>query len=109
MVSKGVDSSELLNSKRVPSRVLNRVLNKLVNFSNHPDPELRMCDTYDWYAPRFQQHHRLSELQAWFSEAGFEAPRVLSPEKTGWFYRCVYGANLIIGSGVNVLGTRRED
>ena len=88
--------------------LLNRTLNKLVNFSNHPDRELRACDTYDWYAPRFQQHHRLSELQAWFSEAGFEAPRVLSPEKTGWFYRCVYGANLIIGSGVNLIARKAD-
>ena len=51
--------------------MLNRVLNKLVNFSNHPDPELRMCDTYDWYAPTYQHHHTPGELCEWFEAAGF--------------------------------------
>lgn len=86
--------------------LFNCTLNKLVNFSNHPDRELRACDTYDWYAPRFQHHHRLSELRHWFTEAGFEDPQVLSPERTGWFYRSVYGMNLIIGSGINLLARK---
>ncbi len=88
--------------------VLNRVLNKLVNFSNHSDPELRLCDTYDWYAPAFQHHHRGDELRGWFEEAGFENLQDLPPEKTGFGYRLAYAANLIIGSGVNVVGTRRQ-
>ena len=32
---------------------------------------------------------------------------VLPPEKTGRFYRWAYEQNLLIGSGVNVLGTRQ--
>ena len=86
--------------------VLNRVLNKLVNFSNHPDPELRMCDTYDWYAPTYQHHHTSDELCGWFEEAGFGELRELPPEKTGRFYRWAWRANLIPGSGVNVVGIR---
>ena len=30
--------------------LLNKTLNKFVNFSNHPNYENRVCDTYDWYA-----------------------------------------------------------
>ena len=86
--------------------VLNRVINKLVNFSNHPDPELRMCDTHDWYAPAFQHHHTVQELREWFESAGFSGLHELPPEKTGRFYRWAWRQNLIPGSGVNVLGTR---
>ena len=86
--------------------VLNRVLNKLVNFSNHPDPELRLCDTYDWYAPSYQHHHTTRELREWFESAGFVDLRELPPEKTGGVYRWAWRRNLIPGSGVNMLGTR---
>ncbi|WP_166827909.1 methyltransferase domain-containing protein [Thalassoroseus pseudoceratinae] len=86
--------------------VLNRTLNKVVNFSNHPSRENRICDTFDWYAPAYQHHHTVAELMDWFRSAGFEDIRVLPPEKTGRFYRWCYQNNLIIGSGVNVQGTR---
>ena len=86
--------------------VLNRVINKLVNFSNHPDPELRMCDTHDWYAPAFQHHHTVQELREWFESAGFSGLHELPPEKAGRFYRWAWRQNLIPGSGVNVVGTR---
>jgi SAM-dependent methyltransferase len=86
--------------------VLNRTLNKVVNFSAHPDAENRRCDTFDWYAPRFQHHHTVEELCGWFREAGYENLVVLPPEKNGRLYRWAYERNLLIGSGVNVLGTR---
>ena len=86
--------------------VANKLLNKLVNFSNHTDPELRMCDTYDWYAPTYQHHHSTSELCEWFTSAGFGDLVELPPEKTGVIYRGAWRANLIPGSGVNVLGTK---
>ena len=34
---------------------LNRTLNKVANFSSHPDWTLRVCDNFDWYAPRYQR------------------------------------------------------
>jgi len=86
--------------------VLNKLLNKLINFSNHPDAELRMCDTYDWYAPTYQHHHTVVELREWFESAGFGDLRELPPEKTGGLYRWEWRWNLIPGSGVNVVGTR---
>ncbi|MCA9115486.1 MAG: class I SAM-dependent methyltransferase [Planctomycetaceae bacterium] len=83
-------------------------LNKVLNFSNHPHPENRLCDTFDWYAPMYQHHHTVDELCGWFREAGFDRLQVLPPEKTGRFYRWCYQRNLLIGSGVNVQGTRVE-
>lgn len=86
--------------------VINRTLNKIVNFSAHPNWENRVCDTYDWFAPEFQHHHTVAELLEWFRAAGFTDLRVLPPEKTGRFYRWTYERNLLIGSGVNVVGRK---
>ncbi len=87
--------------------VLKWTLNKLVNFSNHPDWTLRVCDNFDWYAPRYQSHHTIAELSEWFREEGFGDLSVLSPSKSGGLYSWAYGHDLIIGSGVNIAGTRR--
>ena len=89
-------------------RLVNRTLNKVVNFSSHPAWENRLCDTFDWYAPAYQHHHTVNELREWFRAAGFDDLKVLPPEKTGPFYRWTYERNLLIGSGVNVVGTRSE-
>ena len=88
--------------------LVNKTLNKIVNFSSHPNWENRVCDTFDWYAPEYQHHHTVDELCGWFREAGFDDLTVLPPEKTGRMYLWTYRHNLLIGSGVNVLGTRRE-
>jgi len=85
---------------------VNRTLNKIVNFSAHPNYENRVCDTFDWWAPKFQFHHTTEELMSWFREAGFSNLQELLPEKTGRFYRWTWEKNLLIGSGVNVTGVR---
>jgi len=87
--------------------VVNRTLNKIANFSSHPAWENRLCDTFDWYAPAYQHHHTVEELCDWFEAAGFHDLSVLPPEKKGRVYRWTYEHNLLIGSGVNVAGTRR--
>jgi SAM-dependent methyltransferase len=86
--------------------LLNRSLNKIANFSNHPDWALRICDNYDWYAPRYQSHHTIDELKSWFVEENFNDLVELLPAKSGSLYNWSYNHNLIIGSGVNVAGTR---
>jgi hypothetical protein len=88
--------------------VVNKTLNKVVNFSAHPNWENRVCDTFDWFAPEYQYHHTVEELSGWFREAGFDDLHVLPPEKTGRFYRLAYEQNLLIGSGVNVVGKKRS-
>lgn len=87
--------------------VIRSTLNKVVNFSNHPNWENRVCDTFDWFAPEYQYHHTVEELSGWFEEAGFENLTVLPPEKKGAFYRWTYHHNLLIGSGVNVMGIKK--
>jgi SAM-dependent methyltransferase len=87
--------------------VLNKTLNKVVNFSNHPDWTLRVCDSFDWYAPRYQSHHTVAELERWFLEDGFEDLAVLPPARSGRLYQWAYDHDLIIGSGVNVAGTKK--
>ncbi len=87
--------------------VLNRTLNKLANFSSHPDWTLRVCDNFDWYAPRYQSHHSLAELKCWFADEGFTDIDELPPAKTGKLYKWAYDHNFVIGSGVNVAGTKQ--
>ena len=87
--------------------VINKSLNKIANFSAHPNRENRICDTFDWYAPRYQYHHTVKELTAWFESAGFDQIKILPPEKQGGIYRWVYEHNLLIGSGVNVTGIKQ--
>lgn len=86
--------------------VLKQTLNKVANFSNHPDWTLRVCDNFDWYAPTYQTHHSVEELSRWFAEEGFRDLAELKPERSGQFYDWTYRHNLIIGSGVNVAGTK---
>jgi len=86
--------------------LVKQTLSKIINFSTHPHWENRVCDTFDWYAPQYQFHHTTDELCQWFAAAGFTDLRVLPPEKTGAVYRFAWRNNLIIGSGVNVVGTR---
>ncbi len=41
-----------------------------IGVSMHPDPEVRVCDTLDWYAPRYLSRHTHAEVAGWFAEAG---------------------------------------
>jgi SAM-dependent methyltransferase len=88
--------------------LLNKTLNKVFNFSSHPDWTLRVCDNFDWYAPKYQSHHTTDELLAWFADEGFINPQILRPLKQGRIYDWSYDHNLLIGSGVNVVATRKS-
>jgi SAM-dependent methyltransferase len=41
-----------------------------IGVSMHPDPEVRICDTLDWYAPKYLSRHSREEVAGWFAEAG---------------------------------------
>ena len=41
-----------------------------IGVSMHPDPEVRVCDTLDWYAPRYMSRHTFDEVAGWFRDAG---------------------------------------
>lgn len=51
---------------------LGRFLSPLLPVSHHPDPEWRVLDTFDWYAPKYQWKHDWPEVEDWFREAGLE-------------------------------------
>jgi SAM-dependent methyltransferase len=117
-----VNSGLRAMTTRLPDRALHRLatagavlggvpifrhLNLLVPFSSHPDRHVRVCDTYDWYAPRYQHHHSEAEVVGWFRVHGFQDVRTLrgySP-RGAWYDRC-QARGLIPGSGVNVVGRR---
>ena len=87
---------------------LGAVLSKLVNFSHHPVWINRVCDTFDWWSPRYQSHHTPEQVRRWFVEEGFDDVRELPPARTSRVYAWAYRHNLIVGSGVNVVGRKRR-
>lgn len=76
-------------------------------FSSHPDWHIRVCDTYDWYAPRYQHHHTLAETVSWFRAGGFEDIRPLRGYlPRGPRYDWIHDRGFLPGSGVSVVGRR---
>jgi SAM-dependent methyltransferase len=69
-----------------------------IGVSMHPDPEVRVCDTLDWYAPKYLSRHTLEEVRGWFDEAGLEDVRDLSAGQV--FYHAGQG------NGINLAGRR---
>jgi hypothetical protein len=69
-----------------------------IGVSMHPDPEVRVCDTLDWYAPKYLSRHTVEEVRGWFHEAGLVEVTDLSLEQV--FYHAGQG------NGVNIAGRR---
>jgi SAM-dependent methyltransferase len=69
-----------------------------IGVSMHPDPEVRVCDTLDWYAPKYLTRHTFEEVEGWFKEAGLTAIENVSLGKV--FYHEGQG------NGINVAGVR---
>lgn len=89
----------LMFSRRRPVQRLGVALHALtIGVSMHPDPEVRVCDTLDWYAPRFASRHTLDEVVGWFREAGLVEIEDLSAGQS--FYHAGQG------NGINVAGRR---
>lgn len=84
----------------------NRLLTRLgvvlhaatIGVSMHPDPEVRVCDTLDWYAPRYLSRHTFQEVLGWFEEAGLVDIVDLSQGQV-FFHEGQ-------GNGINVAGRR---
>jgi SAM-dependent methyltransferase len=69
-----------------------------IGVSMHPDPEVRACDTLDWYAPRYLSRHTVDEVAGWFADAGLVDVVDLSRDQR--FYHEGQG------NGINLAGTR---
>ncbi len=87
-----------------PRRVVERfgvALHALtIGVSMHPDAEVRVCDTFDWYAPRHLSRHTVEEVAGWFADAGLVDLVDLSPGQV--FHHEGQG------NGVNLAGRRPE-
>jgi SAM-dependent methyltransferase len=89
----------LMASKRRPVARLGVLLNVLtIGVSMHPDPEVRVCDTLDWYAPKYLSRHTPEEVRGWFEAAGLFDVTDLSAGQV--FYHPGQG------NGVNFSGVR---
>jgi SAM-dependent methyltransferase len=71
-----------------------------IGVSMHPDSEVRVCDTLDWYAPRYLTRHTPEEVRGWFEEAGLVDVVDLAKEQN--FFHAGQG------NGVNFAGRRAE-
>jgi len=72
-----------------------------IGVSMHPDPEVRVCDSLDWYAPRYMSRHTFDEVAAWFVDAGLTDLVDLSRDQV--FYHPGQG------HGINIAGRRAQD
>ena len=72
-----------------------------IGVSMHPDPEVRVCDTLDWYAPRYLSRHTLAEVAGWFAEAGLTD--VVDLGRVALLYHEGQG------NGINLAGRRPVD
>ena len=71
MAPVGALKRRLMGSRHPIVARLGVALNVLtIGVSMHPDPEVRVCDTLDWYAPRYLSRHTPEEVRGWFAEAG---------------------------------------
>jgi ubiquinone/menaquinone biosynthesis C-methylase UbiE/uncharacterized protein YbaR (Trm112 family) len=55
-----------------------RITWRLLPMSEHPNPQWRVLDTFDWYSPKYQWKHSESELRDWFESHGLESITALS-------------------------------
>ena len=72
-----------------------------IGVSMHPDPEVRVCDTLDWYAPKFMSRHTFDEVAGWFRDAGLTDVVDLTRDQV-FFHEGQ-------GNGINLSGRRPLD
>ncbi|QEH34213.1 Demethylmenaquinone methyltransferase [Aquisphaera giovannonii] len=65
-----------------------------IGVSMHPDPEVRVCDTLDWYAPGFLSRHTADEVRGWFAAAGLVEIEDLSAGQAFYHEGQGHGINL---------------
>ena len=58
-------------------RIASGTLGYLLPVSLHPNPEVRVLDTFDWYSPKYQSKHTYEEVFRWFEACDLESLRAL--------------------------------
>jgi SAM-dependent methyltransferase len=94
----GLKRRLMLSSWRLVARLGVALHALTIGVSMHPDPEVRVCDTLDWYAPKYMSRHTYEEVAGWFVEAGLVDVVDLSRGQV--FYHAGQG------HGVNISGRR---
>ncbi|MGO9469024.1 MAG: class I SAM-dependent methyltransferase [Isosphaeraceae bacterium] len=69
-----------------------------IGVSMHPDAEVRVCDTLDWYAPKYLSRHTFDEVASWFAAAGLTDLTDQSRDQV-FFHQGQ-------GNGINIAGRR---
>jgi SAM-dependent methyltransferase len=69
-----------------------------IGVSMHPDAEVRVCDTLDWYAPKYLSRHTFDEVASWFAAAGLTD--LSDQSRNQVFFHAGQG------NGVNIAGRR---
>jgi SAM-dependent methyltransferase len=67
----GLLKLKLLTAERWWQRIAGQLLRAItIGVSYHPDREIRICDTFDWFSPPYQWHHTDVEVESWLREFG---------------------------------------
>lgn len=90
----GLLKLRLLTAPKWWKRFLGQMLRGLtIGVSYHPDREIRICDTFDWFAPPYQWHHTDNEVQSWLQEFGLVDISNLSIGQAHYRYNYGNGVN----------------
>jgi len=90
----GLMKLRLLTAPDWWKRILGQVLRVLtIGVSYHPDREIRICDTFDWFAPPYQWHHTDNEVESWLREFGLRDIINLSIGQAHYRYNYGNGVN----------------
>jgi SAM-dependent methyltransferase len=72
----------------------------MIPFSTHPQWRIRVCDTFDWYAPPYQWHHTEREVEKWFYQGGLVNIKNLSTHQILYYHHQ--------GRGINFSGSKKK-
>lgn len=71
---------------RVP--LLRHLTSRLWHISDDPWWRWRVLDTFDWYSPQYQSHHRYPEINSWFVSCGFDRVTAKEPPVSAIGVKC---------------------
>ncbi len=90
----GLLKLKLLSANRWWQRGIGQILRAAtIGVSYHPDREIRICDTFDWFSPPYQWHHTDAEVESWLREYGLTDITNLSLGQVHYQYNYGNGVN----------------
>jgi hypothetical protein len=90
----GLLKLKLLSSNRWWQICLGQMLRAAtIGVSYHPDREIRICDTFDWFSPPYQWHHTDTEVESWLRGFGLVDIANLSIGQVQYQYNYGNGVN----------------